>query len=196
MQVRLKQSNGFNINRKGLLNAATYWVNYQRLLKRQNLFWENYITNPIGDYLIARFGNAVRREQPLKCLGKGKSGRIKRIDYCCMDNNAPKIAIEAKFINNGEVKTYLKKIKHDIDRLVKVKIKYARCICIFILFINSSEKKNKFFKLNRDISIGHKKRKVKIGELYQHLNSIPIRITLKQRLLKAVYVYGWEITKS
>ena len=106
-----------------LAQAIVHWLQYQRILGRDELFSEAYLGQPIGEFLLHyRDSNKselkTEYDHPILNLAQ-KSGRPSQIDFIIKSLLAMTVAIEVKWFvdspsNNSN---NIKKIIHDLLRL-------------------------------------------------------------------------------
>ena len=126
-------------NPRNIVEAVSYWLNFESQCKRTELFNERYLSYPIGQFLMARYGHLVRTEyehpilSPLK-YGKGAKPKI---DYVVLkkkeksgDRELIDLAIETKWCSNSN--TLVRDIIRDLVRLNLLIYKYD-CSAYFIL---------------------------------------------------------------
>lgn len=120
------------------MECIGYWLNYEHLCKRRELFSESYLTIPIGQFLISRHGGLVKKEYPHPFLNDsiGKKGKKASIDYVVVNNDKSiELAIETKWISGSP--TLVKDIVRDLIRLSMI----ARNCDASAYFILAGEKK-------------------------------------------------------
>ena len=127
-------------NPRNIVECVGYWLNYEHLCKRRELFSERYLSVPIGQFLISRHGHLVKSEYPHPFLNDsiGKKGRKASIDYVVVNKERSDIelAIETKWISSST--TLVKDIIRDLIRLELV----ARNCDASAYFILAGEKKS------------------------------------------------------
>lgn len=125
-------------NPRNIVECVGYWLNYEHLCKRRELFSERYLSFPIGQFLIARHGHFVKMEYPHPFLNDsiGKKGKKASIDYVVVNKERGiELAIETKWISGSP--TLVRDIVRDLIRLELV----ARNCDASAYFILAGEKK-------------------------------------------------------
>lgn len=87
-----------------LVHAVGAWVYYEQLCQRQELFSEQYLTYPAGQFLQAEYGNKLRTEFIHPILGALRQGRgdKPRVDFVVVnDEDRPIVAVETKWLNSS-----------------------------------------------------------------------------------------------
>ena len=106
-----------------LAQAIAHWLQYQRILGRDELFSEAYLGQPIGEFLLHyrdsnKYELKTEYDHPILNLAQ-KNGRPSQIDFMIKSLLAMTVAIEVKWFvdspsNNSN---NIKKIIHDLLRL-------------------------------------------------------------------------------
>lgn len=120
---------------KNILRAISYWLNFEKICRKENLFNEKYLSYPIGQYLRTRFTKGLRTEYQHPFLTSKKVGSKPKIDFIIKEkiegNECIKIAIETKWIS--ESSTLLKDCLKDILRLALLADNCSNISCYFIV---------------------------------------------------------------
>ncbi|MHC1732804.1 MAG: hypothetical protein AB9888_12365 [Bacteroidales bacterium] len=126
-------------NPKTIVEAIGYWLNFEYACKRSELFNERYMSYPIGQFLMARFGHLVRTEYIHPILSEIKSGKgaKPKVDFVVLrqkikisDEEVIELAIETKWCSKSN--TLVRDIVRDLVRLSLLIDKY-NCSAYFIL---------------------------------------------------------------
>lgn len=122
-----------------ITEALEYWLNFEALCKRYELFCEAYMAYPIGQYLRERYSNNLRTEYPHPIMEQLKtgSGDKRRIDFVVVgeknkqtQKTSIELALETKWCSGK--KFNLANIIKDIVRLELIANEY-NASCYFIL---------------------------------------------------------------
>lgn len=120
---------------KNILKAISYWLNFEKICRKEKLFNEKYLSYPMGQYLQSRFTKGLWTEYRHPFLNSKKVGSKPKIDFIIKGkiegNECIKIAIETKWIS--ESSTLLKDCLKDILRLALLADNCSNISCYFIV---------------------------------------------------------------
>jgi len=203
-------------NPRTILEALSYWLNFEFCCKKEELFSERHMSYPIGQFLFSRYGHAVRTEFEHPILSTISSGNKPKIDFVVVADSKIELAIETKWTSKSN--TLAKDICRDLIRLVTL-IDSNNCSAYFIIAgkgrkLSTLFKKSElsFFPINEEKSTG----KFELNKLLKNRDKftktvlepfngleIPNSITVKRitefdlTLRDSQYpVYGWRIMKT
>ncbi len=126
-------------NPRTIVEAIGYWLNFEYACKRTELFNERYMSYPIGQFLMARYGHQVRTEyiHPVLTREKTGQGAKPKIDFVVLkqkdsntDDELIELAIETKWCSKSN--TLVRDIIRDLIRLSLLIHEYD-CSAYFIL---------------------------------------------------------------
>jgi hypothetical protein len=105
-----------------LAKALGAWLNFQIYCGRKTLLSEDYLSQPLAEFLTPLFPNRIEAEWTAPQFKKKGRGRPRQIDYIAKSRDAehPVIAIEAKWIAEAEIQK--QRILDDILRLEMLRI--------------------------------------------------------------------------
>lgn len=142
-----------NSRLKNILKAISYWLNFEKICRKENLFNEKYLSYPIGQYLRSRFTKGLRTEHRHPFLTPKRVGSKPKIDFIIKEKKEGKdrikIAIETKWISKSS--TLLKDCLKDILRLALLANNDKDIKCYFIVsgrhsdWLNRIKKNKKFY---------------------------------------------------
>jgi hypothetical protein len=102
---------------ESLAIALRCWIDFQIHCGREQLLSESYMTQPIGEFLMAHYSGFLHREENHPQFKKAKSGRPKQVDYVLKSREKRlfDFAVECKWI--GSTKPTRQSIVDDVMRL-------------------------------------------------------------------------------
>jgi hypothetical protein len=107
------------MNSTELARAIIHWLEYERLCRRDHLFSEASLRNPIGQYLLANLNHQIEPEQNYPdAYQPSGSGRRRAMDFAVLRKGGQQVllhAIESKFINSK--REFKQEIFDDLFRL-------------------------------------------------------------------------------
>jgi len=105
-----------------LTKALAAWLNFQIFCGRKTLLSEDYLSQPIAEFLTPLFPNRIEAEWTAPQFKKKGRGRPRQIDYIAKsrDSEHPVTAIEAKWIAETEIQK--QRVVDDILRLEMLRI--------------------------------------------------------------------------
>jgi hypothetical protein len=203
-------------NPRTILEALGYWLNFELSCKREELFSERHMSYPIGQFLIARYGHAVRTEFEHPILSTKSSGNKPKIDFVVVEDSEIELAIETKWVSKSN--TLDVDICRDLIRLSLLVDEY-NCSAFLIIagkkekIISLFKKTNlSFFPTNKDDLTGRLEllKSFKNGDKFTkrilkkfHSFEIPNSIAIKKisnfelGLRGSQFpVYGWRVMKT
>jgi|GEM_PF-4871498 len=107
-----------------LADSVAHWLEYQKLVKKEELFCESYLAQPVGEFLITHFPEKQFKPeyQGLPFKERKTRGRPASIDYVMLNRDNKQtvgkrmaIAIEAKWVSSNQLNAHL--IFFDVFRL-------------------------------------------------------------------------------
>lgn len=105
-----------------MTKAIASWLNFQIYCGRKTLLSEDYLSQPIAEFLTPLFPNRIEAEWTVPQFKKKGRGRPRQIDYIAKsrDSEHPVTAIEAKWIAETEIQK--QRLVDDILRLEMLRI--------------------------------------------------------------------------
>jgi hypothetical protein len=105
-----------------LTKAVAAWLNFQMYCGRRTLLSEDYLSQPLAEFLTPLFPNRIEAEWTAPQFKKKGRGRPRQIDYIAKsrDSEHPVTAIEAKWIAETEIQK--QRLVDDILRLEMLRI--------------------------------------------------------------------------
>ncbi len=99
-----------------LVEAVGSWLHFEAMCGRTELFSEQYLSYPIGQYLSGKYGDRLRTEFPHPVLSQLRTGRgdKPRLDFAVLDDDAIRLAVETKWLGPT---SSLESILRDLVRL-------------------------------------------------------------------------------
>jgi len=91
-----------------MVEAVACWLHFETRCLRDELFCEAYLAYPIGQFLHARYGNALRTEfaHPVlerhrNAAGPGR-GDKPRVDFAVVEQDQVAVAVETKWLSRSQ----------------------------------------------------------------------------------------------
>jgi hypothetical protein len=105
-----------------LTKAVAAWLNFQMYCGRRTLLSEDYLSQPLAEFLTPLFPNRIEAEWTAPQFKKKGRGRPRQIDYIAKsrDSEHPVTAIEAKWIAETEIQK--QRLVDDILRLEMLRV--------------------------------------------------------------------------
>jgi len=105
-----------------MTRALGAWLNFQIYCGRQTLLSEDYLSQPLAEFLTPLFPNRIEAEWTAPQFKKKGRGRPRQIDYIAKsrDSEHPVTAIEAKWIADTEIQK--QRLVDDILRLEMLRV--------------------------------------------------------------------------
>jgi hypothetical protein len=122
-----------------LVEAVKNWLDFQILCKRDMLLSENYLAQPVGEYLKAIHNHGIQTEWNHPAFHNAKRGRPRQIDYAILSRNNKRLlaAIEAKWV--GKVQSDKQRIINDIMRLECIRSEDGQWTARYLLIAGLTE---------------------------------------------------------
>jgi len=101
-----------------IADGLASWLNFEKRTKRESLFSEYYLAQPLGQLLQAHFGTSVQAEveHPVLSATHLSPGRKPSIDFVVSNANGGfELAIETKWVSSST--TLMRDIIRDVVRL-------------------------------------------------------------------------------
>lgn len=111
-----------NSNLEVMCKAVNAWLNFQIYCGRKTLLSEDYLSQPLAEFLLPHYPERVEAEWTIPQLKKKARGRPKQIDFVLRTRDAdhPEKAIEAKWVSaNGVAK---QELVDDVLRLEMLRV--------------------------------------------------------------------------
>lgn len=110
-------------NIEEMVKALGAWLNFQIYCGRKTLLSEDYLSQPLAEFLTPLFPKRIEAEWTVPQFKKKGRGRPRQIDYIAKsrDSEHPVVAIEAKWI--AEMGVQKQRLVDDIMRLEMLRIK-------------------------------------------------------------------------
>ena len=99
-----------------LVEAVGSWLHFEAMCGRTELFSEQYLSYPIGQYLSGKYGDMLRTEFPHPVLSQLRIGRgdKPRLDFAVLNDDKIRLAVETKWLGPT---SSLESILRDLVRL-------------------------------------------------------------------------------
>lgn len=138
---------------KNILMAVSYWLNFEKICRKENLFNEKYLSYAIGQYLQSHFTSGLRTEYIHPLLYSKQVGSKPKIDFVVVEPSDGveniKVAIETKWLSESQ--SLIKDCVKDVFRLSILADHYENIVCYFIVcgkysdWLSKIENNKKFY---------------------------------------------------
>jgi hypothetical protein len=102
---------------EALAKSLRCWLDFQIHCGREQLLSESFLTQPIGEFLMAHYSGYLKPEENHPQLKQAKKGRPRQLDYVLLshDHQALEFGVECKW--TGSTKPTRQSIVDDVMRL-------------------------------------------------------------------------------
>jgi hypothetical protein len=115
-------------------SAVLHWLCFQALCGRSALLCENYLNQPIGEFLLHHHSGKLESEVNHPSLNQaGRRGRPRQVDFCLKSRDTQRItsAFELKWVSDGPFDK--QRVVDDLLRLEALRIAEAQHVYRYFL---------------------------------------------------------------